>query len=133
MRGFKEQLNTRSRPEEVISAQDSQDSSTAKEAFSTPLNPVNVTPELTQAAILQKPEKESSTPPPAVNPAFLTPPPTVKTPSQAPKRKSSRIQFVNYLADINGDHGKRRNELGMRSFESRNWFYCEHLLVSCFS
>ena len=70
MRGFKEQLNTRSRPEEAISAQDSQDSSTAKEAFSTPLNPFNVTPELTQAAVLQKPEKESSTPPPALNPAF---------------------------------------------------------------
>ena len=116
MRGFKEQLNTRSRPEEAISAQDSQDSSTAKEAFSTPLNPFNVTPELTQAAILQKSEKESSTPPPAVNPAFLTPPPTVKTPSQAPKRKRSRIQFVNYLGDINGDHGKKKKRTRHKKF-----------------
>ena len=33
-----------------------------------------------------------------LNPAFLTPPPTVGTPSQqGPKRKRRRIQFVNYL------------------------------------
>ena len=54
-----------------------QDSSTATTAFSTPLNLFNVTPELTQAAISQKPDKESLTPPPPLNPAFLTPPPTV--------------------------------------------------------
>ena len=50
-------------------------------ALSTPPNPFNVTPKLTQAAILQNPEKESSTKPPPLNPAFLTPPPTVETPS----------------------------------------------------
>ena len=44
-----------------------------------PLNPFNVTPELTQAAISQKPEKGNFTPPP-LNPAFLIPPPTVETP-----------------------------------------------------
>ena len=44
------------------------------------LNPFNVTPELTQAAISQKPEKKSLTPPPPLNPAFLIPPPTVETP-----------------------------------------------------
>ena len=84
---FKEQLNTRTRPEEIISTvpdltSSTQDSSTATTPFSTPLNPFNVTPELTQAAISQKPEKESLTPPPPLNPAFLTPPPTVETPSQ---------------------------------------------------
>ena len=53
--------------------------SLATTALSTPLNPFNVTPELTQAAISQKPDKESFTPPPPLNPAFLTPPPTVET------------------------------------------------------
>ncbi|CAH3154216.1 unnamed protein product [Porites evermanni] len=95
---FKEQLNTRTRPEEIISTvpdltSRTQDSSTATTAFSTPLNPFNETPEFTQ-----KPDKESLTPPPPLNPALLTPPPTVDTPSQqGPKRKRRRIQFVNYL------------------------------------
>ena len=76
--------------------------STATTAFSTPLNPFNVTPELTQAAISQKPKKESLTPPPPLNPAFLTPPLTVDTPSQrGPKRKRHRIQILNYLDDHN--------------------------------
>ena len=71
-----------------------QDSSSATTAFSTPLNLFYVTPELTQAAISQKPEKESLAPPPPLNPAFLTPPPTVETPSQqGPKRKRRRVQF----------------------------------------
>ena len=53
---FKEQLNTRTRPEEIIRTvpdltSRTQDSSTATTAFSTPLNPFNVTPELTQAVI----------------------------------------------------------------------------------
>ena len=55
---FKEQLNTRTRPEEIISTvpdltSRTQDSSTATTAFSTLLKPFNVTPELTQAAISQ--------------------------------------------------------------------------------
>ena len=110
---FKEQLNTSTRPEEIISGvwdltSSTQDSSTATTAaLSTPLNPFNVTPELTQAAISQKPDKESFTPPPPLNPAFLTPPPTVETPSQqGPKRKRRRIQFLNYLDDHNA-HGKQ--------------------------
>ncbi|CAH3188685.1 unnamed protein product [Porites lobata] len=81
---FKEQLNTRTRPEEIIRTvpdltSRTQDSSTATTAFSTPLNPFNVTPELTQAVISQKPDKESLTPPPPLNPAFLTPPPTARS------------------------------------------------------
>ena len=65
---FKEQLNSRTRPEEITRTvpdltSSTQDSSTATAAFSTPLHPFNVTPKLTQAAILQKPGKESSTPP----------------------------------------------------------------------
>ena len=66
---FKEQLHTRTLPEEIISSvpdltSRTQDSLTATTAFSTPLNPFSVLPELTQAAISQKPDKESVTPPP---------------------------------------------------------------------
>ncbi|CAH3159064.1 unnamed protein product, partial [Porites evermanni] len=92
---FKEQLNTRTRPEESTVpdlTSSTQDSSTATAAFSTPINPFNVTPKPTQATILQKPENESSTQPLTLNPAFLTPPPTVETPSQGQKRKRRRIQ-----------------------------------------
>ena len=119
---FKEQLSTRTRPEEIISTvpdltSRAQDSSTATTAFSTPLNPFNVTPELTQAAISQKPDKESLTPPPPLNPAFLTPPPTVETPSpQGPKRKSRRIQFLNYLDDYKS-HGKHLKKLRHKKFK----------------
>ena len=57
---FKEQLNARTRPEEIISTVPdlttrTKDSLTATTAFSTPLSPFNVTPELTEAAISQKP------------------------------------------------------------------------------
>ena len=117
---FKEQLNTRTRPEESTVpdlTSSTQDSSTATAAFSTPLNPFNVTPKLTQAAILQKPENESSTPP-----AFLTPPPTVETPSQGPKRKRRRIQFVNYLDDHNA-HGKQRKRTRHKKFRVRPYKY----------
>ena len=80
--------------------------------LSTPLNPLNVTPELTQASIPKKPGKDSLTPPPPLNPAFLTPPPTVGTPSQqGPKRKRRRIQFLNYLDDYNA----HANQLWERS------------------
>ena len=98
---FKEELNKRTGPEEIISTvpdltSRKQDSSPATTAFSTPLNPFKLTPELTQVVISQKPHKESLTPPPPLNPAFLTPPPTVETPSeQLPKRTRRRIQFVN--------------------------------------
>ena len=119
---FKEQLNTRTRPEEIISTvpdltSRTQDSSTATTAFSTPLNPFNVTPELTQEAISQKPDEESLTPPPPLNPAFLTPPPTVETPSQqGPKRKRRRIQFVNYLDDHKA-HGKQLRKRRHKKFK----------------
>ena len=118
---FKEQLNSRTRPEEIISAvpdltSRALDSSTATAAFPTPLNPFNVTPELTQAAISQKPYKESLTPAPPSNPPFLTPPPTVETPSQqAPKRKRRRLQFVNYLDDHEA-HGKRLRKRRQKKF-----------------
>ena len=66
---FKEKLNTRTRSEEIISTvpgltSKTQDSSTATTAFSTPLNPFNVTPELTPEAISQKPDKERLIPQP---------------------------------------------------------------------
>ena len=118
---FKEQLNSRTRPEEIISAvpdltSRTLDSSTATATFFTPLNPFNVTPELTQAAISQKPYKENLTPAPPSNHAFLTPPPTVETLSQqAPKRKRRRIQFVNYLNDHEA-HGKRLRKRRHKKF-----------------
>ena len=118
---FKEQLNTRTRPEESTVpdlTSSTQDSSTATAAFSTPLIPFDVTPKLTQAAILQKPEKESSTPPLPLNPAFLTPTPTVETPSQGAKRKRRRIQFVNYLGDHKA-HGKQRKRTRHKKFGVR--------------
>ena len=113
---FKQQLNTRTRPEEIIStvpdlASRTQDSSTATTAFSTPLNPFNVTPELTQA------DKQSLTPPPPLNPAFLTPPPTVETPSrQGPKSKRRRIQFLNDLDD-HTSHGKQLKKRRHKKFK----------------
>ena len=126
---FKEQLNTRTRPEEIISTvpdltSRTQDSSTATTAFSTPLNPFNVTPELTQAAISQKPDKESLTPPPPLNPAFLTPPPTVETPSQqGPKRKRRRIQFLNYLDDHNAHAKQVRKRSRHKKFPFKPYKY----------
>ena len=75
--------------------------STTVTALFTPLNAFNVTPNLNQAAILQTPKALIATPP-LLNPAILTPPPTLETPSPmpaAPKRKRQRIRFVNYLDD----------------------------------
>ena len=120
---FKEQLNTRTRPEEIISAipdltSSTQDYSTAT-VFATPLNPFNVTAGLKQAAILQKPETEGSTAPPSLNPYFLTPPSTVETPSQAPKRKRRRIQFVNYLDDDDDAHGKQKRRANHTKFRAQ--------------
>ena len=123
---FKEQLNSRTRPEEIINAvpdltSRTLDSSTTTAAFSTPLHPFNITPELTQAAISQKPYEESLTPAPPSNPAFLTPPSTVETPSQqAPKRKRRRIQFVNYLDDHEA-HAKRLRKRRHKKFTSTPW------------
>ena len=126
---FKEQLNTRTRPEEIISTVRSRlnikhtrffDSNRA--AFSTPLNPSNVTPKLTQAAISQKPEKESFSLSPPLNPSFLTPPPTAENPSQGPKRKRRRIQFVNYLDDHNA-HSKQRKRTRHKKFRVKPFKY----------
>ena len=119
---LKNNFNTTTRPEEIISGildltSSTQDSSTATTEFSTPLNPFNVTPELTQAATSPKPHKESFTPPPPLNPAFLTPPATVETPSQqGPKRKRRRIQFVNYLDDHKA-HGKQLRKRRHKKFK----------------
>ena len=120
---FKEQLNTRTRPEEIIStvpdltSRTQKNFSTATTAFSTPLNPFNVTPELTQAAISQKPDKESFNPPPSLNPAFLTSPPTVENPSQqGPKCKRRHIQFVNYL-DYYKAHAKQPRKRWHKKFK----------------
>ena len=80
---FKEQLRSRTGPEEINSAvpelPSTQDSSTAT-LFFTPLNVFNVTPDLKQAVTLQKLETGSSTAPPHLNPYFRTPLSTVATP-----------------------------------------------------
>ena len=93
-----------------------------EEKQSTPINPFNVTPKLTQAAMLQKSENESSNQPLTLNPGFLTPPPTVEIPSPGPKRKRRRIQFVNYLDDHNA-HGKQRKRTGHKKFRVRPYKY----------
>ena len=127
---FKEQLNTSTRPEEIISGvwdltSSTQDSSTATTtALSTPLNPFNVTPELTQVAVSQKPEKESLTPPPPLNPAFLTSPPTLETPSQqGPKRKRRRIQILSYLDDQNAHAKQLRKRSRHKKFRIKSYKY----------
>ena len=114
---LKKQLSSRTRLVEinsdVLELPSTQDFSTAT-VFSASLNPFNATPDLKQAAILQKPETESSSAPLPLNPYFLTPPPT---PSQAPKRKEGRISFVNYLDDVDDAMADRREELAIRNFE----------------
>ena len=86
-------------------------------ALSIPLNAFNVTPNLKQAAILQTPKALIATPPP-LNPAILTPPSTVETPSPMPtatKRKRQRIQFVNYLDDDESTKKRRSRRLRTKS------------------
>ena len=92
---FKEQSTSRTRPGEINSAVPELPST----VLPTPLNPFNATPDLNQAAILQKLEKESSTPPPPLNPAFLTPPAAVETPTlchgarqqEIPEQRGSQV------------------------------------------
>ena len=91
--------------------------STTVTALSNPLNAFNVTPNLKQAAILQTPKALIATPPP-LNPAILTPPPTVETPSPmpaAPKRKRQRIQYVNDLDDDESTKKRRSRRLRSKS------------------
>ena len=119
---FKQQLNTKAplpesiQPEEMNTSHPEDNSpprtrdSSKVTVLSSPLNLFNVTSNLNQAAILQEPKVVSSTPPP-LNPAILTPPPTVEIPSQmpgVPKRKRRRINFVNYLGDDDDYHKQRR-------------------------
>jgi len=127
---FKQQLNTytpppaRNRPEEMNTSQPEVnlptsigDSATVA-ALSTSLNLIKVAPNLSEATILQGPEPEASTP---LNPAILTPPPTVKTLSSsspmpsAPKRKRKRIHSVNYLDDDESTQKRRSRPLKSQS------------------
>ena len=86
--------------------------------------PLNVTPELTQAAISQKPEKESLAPPLPWNPAFLTSPPTLETPSQqGPKRKRRRIQILSYLDDHNAYAKQLRKRSRHKKFRIKSYKY----------
>ena len=59
-------------------------------------------------ASAQKPEKESLTPPPPLNPAFLNPPPSRNSITTRPEVncKRRRIQFLNHLDDHNA-HAKQ--------------------------
>ena len=70
---FKEQLNTRTRPEEIISTvpdltSSTQDSSTATKALSIPLNPFNVTPKLYKRLFYKYLKKKA---PPHHHPSIL--------------------------------------------------------------
>ena len=97
--------------DDVLSLNDLRDDEKAKRYFQLQ------TPELTQVAISQKPDKESLTPPPPLNPAFLNPPPTVENPSeQGPKSKRRRIQFVNYLDDHKA-HAKQLRKRRHKKFK----------------
>ena len=120
---FKQQLNRKTPIPEPIQREEMNTSHTEDNSptsirdsskvttLSTPLNPFSVTPNLNQAAILPEPEVVSATLPP-LNPAILTPPPTVEITSPmpaAPKRKRRRINFVNYLDD-DDDYRKQRRQ-----------------------
>ena len=86
-------------------------------SLSTPLNAFNVIPNLNQEAILQTHKALIATQPP-LNHAILTPPPTVETPSSmtaSPKRKRSRIQFLNYLDDDESTKKRRSRRLRSKS------------------
>ena len=61
----------------------------------------------------QKPDKGSLTPPPLLNPAFLTPPPTVETPSQQGPKPRRR---VNYLDD-HKTHAKQLRKRRHKKFK----------------
>ena len=62
--------------------------------------------------------------PPPLNPAFLTPPPTVQTPSQkGPKRKRLRIQFLNYLDDHNAHAKQVRKRSRHKKFPVKPYKY----------
>ena len=100
---FKEQLNTRTRPEEIISGVPGYLTSSTQLRFFDSNDIILHSPRPFQSNT----EKESPSPPPPLNPAFLTHPLTVETPSQqGPKRRRRRIQFLNYLDDHNA-HGKQ--------------------------
>ena len=100
---FKEQLNTRTRPEEIISGVPGYLTSSTQLRFFDSNDIILHSPRPFQ----RNTEKESLSPPPPLNPAFLTHPLTVETPSQqGPKRRRRRIQFLNYLDDHNA-HGKQ--------------------------
>ena len=78
---------------------------------------VSVKRSINTSGISQKLDKENLAPPPRLNPAFLTPPPTVETPSQqGPKRKRRRIQFVNYLDDHKA-HAKQPRKRRHKKFK----------------
>ena len=69
---------------------------------STPLNLFITTPSLNLALTKQEPTTTT------LKSVVLIPPPTVQTPSPAPRQKRPRIQFVNYL-DTDDDKPKRRS------------------------
>jgi len=67
---------------------------TTETALSTPLNPFNVALNLNEATVLQGREPEAPTP---LNPALMTPPPTVVTHAFSPKEKTTADSFCKLL------------------------------------
>ena len=89
-------------------------------------NPFNVTPDLKQAAIIQKPEQK-------IPPHYPLPPKSLfrdssfhsnhKNPSQARKRKKPRTQIVNYLGDDNDAQGKQKRRARLKKFWAQPYKY----------
>ena len=125
---FREQLTTRTRPEEIISAvpdltSSTQDSSTATAAFSTLLNPFYVTPDLKQAAILQKPEKVSSTTLVTTLKSFFPDSSSHSwNPITRPEAQKASDSICNYLDDHNA-HGNQRKRDRHKKFRDRPYKY----------
>lgn len=90
-------------------------------------NPFNVTPDLKQAAIIQKPETENSTAPPPPPPKSLFRDSSFhsnhKNPSEAPKRKKPRTQIVDYLGDDNDAQGKQKRRARLKKFRAQPYKY----------
>ena len=114
---FKKQLNSRTRPEERISANPDLTSST---------QPLQRNTWLKTGSHHTKPEQK-------IPPHYPLPPKSLfrdssfhsnhKNPSQARKRKKPRTQIVNYLGDDNDAQGKQKRRARLKKFGAQPYKY----------